>query len=108
MMDQSPMSLAVFLPPPALEGDELQGVIDRLTPAQVLFLRWLPRCGDLVETTGPDMRVMIRILWLSGLRLVEVRGPVGNGELVRLSKAGRAVASVLHRTAACERRGDDG
>jgi hypothetical protein len=97
MMEPSPTSLAVYVPPPVLTSEEVQAVIGRLTPCQVEFLLWLPSDGRLVTTAGPMMRVLIRLMWLTGLRLVEVRGPVGDGETVRLTRPGISVAIALHR-----------
>jgi hypothetical protein len=82
--------------------EEVHEIIERLSAEQADFLCSLPPDGTSIVTEGPEMRVLIRMLWLSGFRLVEVQGPIGQGERVNLNKAGRVVASGLRR----QRRGD--
>jgi hypothetical protein len=96
-MEPSPTSLGVYVPPPVLTSGEVQAIIGRLTLCQVEFLLWLPSGGRLVTTAGPMMRVLIRLMWLRGLCLVEVRGPVGDGETVRLTRPGISVAIALRQ-----------
>jgi hypothetical protein len=95
--DRASKSLAVLVPPPPLAPDQVQSIIERLTPCEADLLLWLPADRELITTAGPMMRVLIRLMWLRNLRLVEVQGPVGEGETARLTEPGSAVAVALRQ-----------